>query len=230
MPDHISIMVTIVDRGNGKKAAKLFDSLNVGDSVIMMGKGTANSEILDYLGLGETQKDIVMTPLCADKISEAIEMLREKIQLEKHGNGIAMTIPISSIIGHNALKYITGGRHNDDGRNNDMDNKTDNMDYEYNLIITIMDIEHIDLIMNAAKDAGATGGTILHGRGAGAKHTESFMGITIQPEKGVLLIVVRTENKQKIMCAIKDQGKSDIIFSLPVDDLAGLKILKNKYN
>lgn len=113
-----------------------------------------------------------------------------------------------------------------------MENNAQPQPYEHNLIITIANSGSVDVIMDAAKEAGATGGTILHGRGAGLKDTETFLGISIQPEKDVLFIVARTDEKQKIMQAISQSSEFSedhkcITFSLPVDNLAGNDLLKS---
>ncbi len=95
------------------------------------------------------------------------------------------------------------------------------------LIITIVNRGHADLVMETAKAAGAQGGTILHARGSGIHETEKFFGIAITPEKDVVLILVKTEQRQEIMHAVTEhaelykEGKG-LIFALPVDDVAGI--------
>ncbi len=101
------------------------------------------------------------------------------------------------------------------------------MERDYDLIITIVNHGDSDIVMDAAKQAGATGGTVLTGRGLGTKEAEKFFGITIQPEKEVVLIVIKREYKKAIMQSIcKTAGLSSeasgITFSLPIDDVIGL--------
>jgi len=100
------------------------------------------------------------------------------------------------------------------------------------LIITVVNRGHADSVMDTAKDAGAQGGTILHARGCGTHENEKFFGISITPEKDVVLIVVKTEQKQQIMRAITEQAElykagKGIIFALPVDDVAGITHMLN---
>jgi hypothetical protein len=102
--------------------------------------------------------------------------------------------------------------------------------YDYNLIITIVNRGMADAVMDVAKGAGATGGTYLHGHGADHKVAETFFGISIKPEKDVLFIVAKTCDKHSIMQAI---SKADIyedhkafVFSLPVDHIAGAHFKK----
>ena len=101
------------------------------------------------------------------------------------------------------------------------------MDKTYALIIAIVNHGYSADAMKAAKKAGATGGTILHGHGVSGKEAAKFFGITINEEKEILMIVARKEMKQKIMMSISSEmGMSSpaqgIVFTLPVDDVYGL--------
>ena len=101
------------------------------------------------------------------------------------------------------------------------------MDKTYALIIAIVNHGYSVDAMKAAKKAGATGGTILHGHGVSGKEAAKFFGITINEEKEILMIVARREMKQKIMMSISSEmGMSSpaqgIVFTLPVDDVYGL--------
>lgn len=105
-----------------------------------------------------------------------------------------------------------------------------NAERNYDLIITIINHGDSDIVMDAAKSAGATGGTVLTARGLGAKEAEKFFGISIQLEKEVVLIVTKRIAKKDIMQAIcKVSGlntkASGISFSLPIDDVIGLASL-----
>ena len=101
------------------------------------------------------------------------------------------------------------------------------MDREFDLIVAIVNRGFSDLVMDAARAAGASGGTILHGRGTGVHEAEQFFGIAIQPEKEIVLIVVQRARRQAVMQAIctaaglftEGRGMS---FSLPVDEVAGI--------
>ncbi len=99
--------------------------------------------------------------------------------------------------------------------------------FENQLILTIVNRGFSDVVMDAAKEAGARGGTIITARGTGSREAEKFFGITIQPEKELVLILAPEQNKNEIMKAItKKTGLAapgqGITFSLPVDDVMGL--------
>ena len=98
---------------------------------------------------------------------------------------------------------------------------------KYDLIITIVNRGFADQVMDAAKAAGATGGTILHARGAGVHETDLFFGVPIQPEKELVLTLVPAQSRIEIMQSIvkqaglNTQGRG-LTFSLPVLDMAGV--------
>jgi hypothetical protein len=104
--DSPEILITIVDRNNGDKIVKLFESLNICANIILLGTGTANSDILDFLGIGETAKDVVLTLINESKVTQAFDLLYDKMQLEKPGKGIAFTVPMASIVGLKKLKEL----------------------------------------------------------------------------------------------------------------------------
>ena len=81
--------------------------------------------------------------------------------------------------------------------------------------------------MDAAKRVGANGGTLINGIGLGSEEATKFLGITIEPEKDVVLILVEKDEKKKVMKEITDEvGLSHegrgICFSIPVDNVVGL--------
>ena len=100
------------------------------------------------------------------------------------------------------------------------------MEYKYELIVSIVNAGFSESVMEAAKEAGARGGTVIHGRGTANKESEKFFGITVQPEKEVVLIVVSKDIKEKVLHALYksvglDTRGQGIAFSLPVDGAVG---------
>lgn len=73
---------------------------------------------------------------------------------------------------------------------------------EYELIVTIVNTGFAEQVMDFAKAAGCTGGTILHARGTGQEEAEKFFGIAISPEKEVVISIVKKELKDAIIKAI----------------------------
>jgi nitrogen regulatory protein PII len=97
---------------------------------------------------------------------------------------------------------------------------------DYSLIITIVNKGFSELVMDAAKEKGARGGTVLSGHGTGSMEAQKFFNFIISEEKETVFIVVNKELRQEIMTNIavkaglntKGQG---VVFALPVDETVG---------
>ena len=92
---------------------------------------------------------------------------------------------------------------------------------------TPIEVEKGTSILDAARKAGARGGTVIHARGTGQEKAEQFLGISLAREKDVTLIVTPSEKKAEMIREImKDAGTGTkagaIVFALPVTDTAGM--------
>ena len=72
----------------------------------------------------------------------------------------------------------------------------------FDMVIAIVGRGFSDYVVSAARDAGATGATIIYGRGTSDEDAQ-VMGILLQPEREAVLIVVKHEERKKIMQAIE---------------------------
>lgn len=97
----------------------------------------------------------------------------------------------------------------------------------HELILCIVNTGFSEIVMDAAKEVGARGGTVIHARGTANKEAEEFFHITIQPDKEIVMILVASEIKDKVLHAIyqsaglKSEGQG-IAFSMPVNHVVGL--------
>ena len=101
-------------------------------------------------------------------------------------------------------------------------------EHKHELIVCIVNAGFSQNVMEAARAAGAQGGTILRARGSANPEAEEFFGINVQPNKEVLLILVPKAIKDAVLKAIyKDCGLGDeargIAFSLPVNRTTTIK-------
>lgn len=95
-------------------------------------------------------------------------------------------------------------------------------DIKFELIVCIVNAGFSQNVMDAARAAGARGGTIIRGRGSANPEAEEFFNITIQPDKEVVLILVAAGKKDEILSAVyRENGLATqgagIAFSLPVE-------------
>jgi hypothetical protein len=102
------LMITIVNRRHGDKMIQKFTNEGVTFNLLSLGKGTASSVILDYLGIGETLKEVLFSTMTIDKSKFILQKMREETSLNQPGEGIAFTIPINSVCGHSTAKLLVG--------------------------------------------------------------------------------------------------------------------------
>ena len=97
----------------------------------------------------------------------------------------------------------------------------------YEVILCIINAGFSEVVMDTAKKLGAGGGTVIHGRGTASKEAEKIFNITIQPEKEIVMILVKKEIKDSILKGLYDTIGLDtnaqgIAFTLSVDDVIGI--------
>ena len=97
----------------------------------------------------------------------------------------------------------------------------------YEMILCIVNAGFSELVMDAAKEEGARGGTVIHARGTANKEAEQFFHIAIQPDKEIVMILVPADIKDDVLHAVyksaglKSEGQG-IAFSMPVDNVVGI--------
>lgn len=220
------LMTTIVDRKAAQKYTSLYTENQMLVKYTTLGNGTATSEVLDYLGLEEAEKTILFSVLEEEHWLEVKKQLRQKLQIDAPGGGIAFIIPLSSVGGKKTLQFLI------ESLNYQKEEESTLKDTAHELIIAIANQGNIELVMDAAKNAGAYGGTVLHAKGTGMEQAEKFMGVSLAAEKEMIFIVARKEEKNSIMSAIMEKAGIEtdakaIVFSLPVTDTAGLRLIED---
>ena len=223
---NLFLMTTIVDRKMAKKYSELYKENEQHVMFVTLGSGTAANEILDYLGLENTEKAVIFSVQEESAWQKIKRQLQQKLKIDAPGGGIAFTIPLSSIGGKKTLQFLL------EGQNYQKEEESTLKDTVHELIVVIADQGNIELIMDAARGAGAYGGTVIHAKGTGMEQAEKFMGVSLAAEKEMIFIVTKKEQKKEIMKAIMEKAGLDsraksIVFSLPVTDTAGLRLIED---
>lgn len=224
---NLYLMTTVVDRKIAKKYLSVFQENEQQVLFLAYGTGTASSEILDYLGLEHAEKTVVFSVLEESKWIGIKKQMQKKLRIDVPGGGISFITPLSSIGGLKALNYLLA---KDDYQKEE---ESTLKDTAHELILVIANQGNSELVMEAARSAGAYGGTIIHAKGTGKEAAERFMGVSLAAEKEMLFIVTKTEGKNAIMKAIMEKAGLNtrakaIVFSLPVTDTAGLRLIEDE--
>ncbi len=105
--EKLDIIFTIVSRGKGETVVDFLREIDVPHSTICHGRGTAPSAILELLGLGVTEKDVVLTVVKNEQSAKIIRKISKKMDFAKPGHGITFTVPIQSVAGIMGFKFLT---------------------------------------------------------------------------------------------------------------------------
>lgn len=216
------LIITITDRARGGEFASWFQAQGASLILAALGRGTAATEVLDFLGLEATEKVVLM--LAAPRSPRLVRRAARELWLDVPGRGILMTVPISSIGGARARDYLLQG-----------DTEEDDMEKEitHQLIVVITNRGHTDQVMDAARSAGAAGGTTIQAKGTGTKLAKKFLGVSLAEEKEIVFILTREADRKPIMKAVMTRAgmqteAQSVVFSMPVTDLAGLRLLEDE--
>lgn len=220
----VCIMTTIIDRKNSKKYIDLYKKDKLEVMYITLGEGTARGDILDYLGLEASEKMVIFNFVQQHDWMLTKKDLQRKLQIDAPGEGIAFLVPLSSIGGKRTLQFLLDRQELPESEESTLKDTT------YELIVAIADQENLEMVMDAARGAGAYGGTVIHAKGTGMEYAEKYLGVTIAAEKAMIFIVTKKDQKNSIMKAIMEQAgmqtpAKTIVFSLPVTDTAGLRLV-----
>ena len=103
----LKLLITVIDRSKTLFYIDLLEQFEVNVQMVLYGKGTADSQIRDLLGLTESEKSVIISYIREDKIKEALETLDEKFHKVKNGKGIAFTVALDSIIGVSMYQLLS---------------------------------------------------------------------------------------------------------------------------
>ena len=213
--------VLITSPKKAEKAAKICIDKKIPVLYRISAVGTAPNEMTDILGLGSPDKAIMITALSAFDSEQLMLTYKKQLRLGTIDSGIAFTLPVSSasiLLLHIANK-IQGTN------NNGKEEKP--MASTHSLIVATVDHGFTQDAMDAARTAGAGGGTVIHGHRVGNEQEASLWGLSFQEAKDIVLIVADNDSKNSIMtaisekCGMKSEAKGMVI-SIPIDTVTGI--------
>ena len=224
-PD-LSLLMIIIDKSDLAKLEDFIREKHIRFHFMANATGTARSEILKSLGLSGSEKTICICTTRAGETEKLVSSVADRFSLSKSGNGIICTLPISGI---SAVVMELLESNNNERVEQHMEDLSNENKFiaEYSLVISVINQGYSEILMSAARSAGAGGGTIIHARHSGIEDSVKFFGVTIQAEKEVVAIVIPSERKTELVRAINDKcglktEAHGIIISIPVENCIGI--------
>ena len=232
-PD-LRLVFFIVDWHQDNDISEVFEEENVRFYFVSKGRGTARSEILDFLGIGAGDKAVVTCMEQAVGVPVLMKEVQKKLKFKFNnpGTGIVFTVPLSAVndpilmvfkqsIYKNEKIAAESGNIHPKGEEKIMANE-----FSHDVIVSIVNQGYSDELMDTAREAGASGGTVLYARGQAHAGAVKFFGISVQDEKEIIIILAGREKKVAIMQAICEahglnSKAHGIVFSMPADSVMG---------
>ena len=206
----------VVNSGLGSKVLKEAEKIGVSGGTVFLGEGTVKNHVLEFLGLDEVKKEIVIMISQGQLESKIHEVLTEKFCMNKPNHGIIFSSSINKVFGTRSCNTLvsdlgTGGKD----------------DMEYEAIFTIVDRGLGQEVVDVANSAGARGATIINARGSGIHENVKFFSMRIEPEKEIVMTIIEKEKSEAVIKAIKETMNIDvpgkgIMFVMDINKTSGL--------
>lgn len=244
------ILISIVERGKGKELIKLYRQKDVEFHYQTIGHGTATSEIMDILGLDSRDKDIVISFAAESRIHQLIYRMSDELRGAVDTKGIlfdlpltgmtniiaaALSLPLQSEKKASAPAISPGGladallekafMEEEDKEESGKEEPVMTSENKHSLILISVNQGYTENVLDTAKSLGARGGTIFRARWSGGKTLEKYPGISLQPEKEIIIIVVPNDIRNRIMDAVNEKHgirteAQAVVCSMKVDHFA----------
>lgn len=223
---NVQVLTLILSENQSHKCINLVKEQGIRGGIVIIGRGTVSSIVLNLLGIKNQKKEIVKLLLKKEEAERIMDYFDEALQLTKPGHGIAYTTPVINAVGLPKQKI---------GHKQITTNTTLRMEGEsmFKKLTVIVDRGMSDDVMDIARKVGVRGGTILHGRGAGAEIATNLFGVEIEPEKELVIILMPNDLVDKVVHALSqelhlDEPGKGILFVEPIINTRGLFEMSEK--
>ncbi len=182
------ILLSILERGKGKPFMEMLNGKDIRFHLQTVGTGTAPSEMMDIFGLGTNDKDIVVSFATESAVTGFVNEYSQGLRAVSGYRGLTMVTRLSAI-NRVAAEIISRTSWNQENIEKGVNTMTKS-DHKHRLVLISVNQGYTDEVMQAAKQAGATGGTVIRGRLADAEKLEQFLEGKMEQEKDIIAILV----------------------------------------
>lgn len=222
MREIVKVIVSIVEHGQAKAVIRYYEKNQVEFHYQSKGRGTASSDLLDVLGLGGTERDVVFSLAAGSLAERLMQRLKSESEEGPHAKGIAFLFPLNAISSVPGVRLVKQGVPE-----NPKEGRTMEQQKENSLILITVNQGHTEAVMNTARGAGARGGTVLRCRFAGQEEAASIYGVPLQAEKELIAIVASAERRNAIMETIqlkhgRESGAGAVLCSIGLEQTVRL--------
>ncbi|MGI6663251.1 MAG: P-II family nitrogen regulator [Bacillota bacterium] len=208
------LISVVVNFGTGSKVLRAAKELGVTGGTVLLGRGTVKSSLLEFLGLTDIRKEIVLMIADTETAERALNELDKQFSFAKPNHGIAFSTDVVGLFGmRDCPSYKSRGSTGGE----DM----------YKAIFTVVDRGKAQEVIDAATAAGSRGATVINARGSGIHEKKMLFSMPVEPEKDIVMILAQDSLVEPISTAIRKALKIDepgmgIMFVLDINKTFGL--------
>lgn len=225
-PGRVKLLIGVISKEDVSEFTDAVNELAVAVHFAGIAAGTAKSNYLSYLGLGEIERRLTMSMIPEYAEKQILKSINKRLKLYLPGQGIAFTVPmsaVSSIMSNAILSKLD----RDEQTKNAEGKKMSKAANKHDLIVAVVNQKYTEKVLESTRLAGATGASLLHTRSISNERAEQIIGTTLKQETDTIFLLTASEYKVKIMEAIRDTAglKTEggaVIFSVPVDAITGI--------
>lgn len=220
------LIVTIVKKGAARKAVGASKTCGAEGGTTLMGQGTGVHDKERFFGITFLpEKEIILTLVCDEDVDEVLHSVCDSCNLQRPRHGLAIVLDVAGVTGICHLCQLAE-EESEEGRLSEMEAEKKDV-VQHDLIVTIVNKGDSETVIEASKQAGARGGTILFGRGTGIHEQAKLFGITIEPEKDIILTLIERSKTRQVLDRIVqavdlDRAGQGIAFIMKVDQVTGI--------
>lgn len=212
MNSEFNVMTLIISEHQANHFIDIIKEKSLYDGIVFLAKGTVKNSFLNLIGLKNQKMRLIDVLIESEKSKEIMDYTAEKLKLNEPNHGIA---------------YLTSRRMVKDEKGESNASNTIGEKTMFKKITVIVNRGMADDVMDIARESGARGGTILHGKGTGTKNAAKLFGMEVEPEKELVLIIVPTEIEEKIVKNLYDNlemqnSGNGILFVEDITDVRGI--------
>lgn len=216
--NRIELLITILERGKGRKLVRFLDKHKVYFHLEFSGVGTATSEMLDILGLNTKEKDVIISLGTRKAVRGLTNAIDAGLWEISRSRGLMMQLRLTAVNNLISTALI------ESAENIILPENEEKMinEFDHSLLLIAVKQGYTDVVMQTARKAGATGGTVIRSRMMGSEQFEDNYGIRIDPEKEIIAILAPNSIRDAILNEVNSEHgvrtpAQAILCALPVD-------------
>ncbi len=220
------LLLLICRQEDERKVNRLLDGLGLPVYYQARGQGTAPSELLDRCGLQGTARLLTVSVLPSRAVPGVLAALSERLFLHRRGFGIAVTMPVTGM--QEVIRKLLEERCPEALPEKEAEPAMAQKDSAYSMILVASNAGYSDEVIDAARAAGARGGTVIRGRRRSAQPMASLLGVSTQEEQEFIMVIVPQEKKSAVMVAVTQAcglhtEAHGVVLAIPVDAALGME-------